>query len=99
MSFLHAGEQEEELSIKILVRIVTDKFICLYFFSKGNSCFSFLTPIFGSDQPMNSRKINNEIILSALGSIDINAELSGRNDILLQGKKVNKCTKHLIICF
>lgn len=54
----------------------------------GNSCFSFLTPIFDDSLPLDSKKVNNKILLQALKTVDIEAEFSGRNDILYQGKKV-----------
>lgn len=53
----------------------------------GNTCFSFLTPIFDDSQPLDSKKVNNQIILGALNSIGINAEVSGRNDLTFDGKK------------
>lgn len=56
----------------------------------GNSCFSFLTPVFSEKYPLDyAKKINNEIILNSLKNLNINAELSGRNDILCEGKKVS----------
>ena len=36
------------------------------------------------------KKINTEIILNSFKSLGINAEASGRNDILVEGKKVIK---------
>jgi lipoate-protein ligase A len=36
------------------------------------------------------KKINSEIILNSFKSLGINAQPSGRNDILVDGKKVNK---------
>jgi len=49
-----------------------------------------LTPIFDDSQPLDSKKINNKIILGALNSIGISAEVSGRNDLTFNGKKVKK---------
>jgi lipoate-protein ligase A len=55
----------------------------------GNSCFSFLIPVYGTDLPLDSRKTNNKILLDALSSFDVRAELSGRNDITIDGKKIS----------
>jgi lipoate-protein ligase A len=51
----------------------------------GNLCFSFLMP---HESSIDFKKINTEIILNSFKSIGINAEASGRNDILVDGKKV-----------
>lgn len=36
-----------------------------------------------------SKKINNSILISALKNLGIEAEVSGRNDILCDGKKIS----------
>lgn len=51
----------------------------------GNTCFSFINP----DSPQNYKVLNNSIIFRALKSLDINAEASGRNDLLVNGKKIS----------
>ena len=48
----------------------------------GNSCFSFLTPVFDESAPLDSKKKNNQILINSLKNLNINAEISGRNDIL-----------------
>ena len=55
----------------------------------GNTCFTFLIPIYDNLPPLDSKHRNNKILLAALGNLGINAELSGRNDITYNGKKVN----------
>jgi len=57
---------------------------------QGNTCFSFLIPVFGDEAPLNAKNTNNQIILKGLDSLNLKAEVSGRNDILLDGKKVIK---------
>lgn len=57
----------------------------------GNSVFSFFTPAMDDTFPLDTaKKINNSIIISALDNLGIKAEVSGRNDILCDGKKVYK---------
>lgn len=54
----------------------------------GNLCFSFLTPIFDDKvAPLDTRNKNNEIIIKALQKFDIKANVSGRNDLEVDGKK------------
>lgn len=56
----------------------------------GNSVFSFLYPAKDDKFPLDvSKKINNSILISALKNLGIEAEVSGRNDLLCDGKKVN----------
>ncbi|KAL4492019.1 hypothetical protein ABPG72_008440 [Tetrahymena utriculariae] len=55
----------------------------------GNSCFSFLTPIFDESLPLDSKKVNNKILLQALKNVGLEAEFSGRNDLLFQGRKIS----------
>lgn len=54
----------------------------------GNTCFSFLIPVFGEEPPLNAKDNNNKIILKGLSELNLKAEVSGRNDILLDSKKV-----------
>ena len=51
----------------------------------GNTCFSFINPKSSQDY----KNINNSIVLRALNVLDIEAETSGRNDIIVEGKKVS----------
>ena len=54
----------------------------------GNTCFSFLTPIFEENvAPLDTRKKNNGIILAALRTLGIEGTVSGRNDLEVNGKK------------
>lgn len=53
----------------------------------GNTCFSFLTPYAANDQ-LDYRSVNNSIIIDALSKMNIKAEVSGRNDLVVDGKKV-----------
>lgn len=54
----------------------------------GNACFCFMTPIFEADKaPLDTRVVNNQIILRALNRFNIPAEVSGRNDLEVKGKK------------
>ena len=55
----------------------------------GNTCFSFLIPVYGDEPPLNAKHSNNQILLDGLARIGLKAEVSGRNDILLDGKKVS----------
>ena len=51
----------------------------------GNTCFSFINPRSAQD----FKTINNSIVLRALNILDIEAETSGRNDIIVNGKKIS----------
>lgn len=54
----------------------------------GNSCFSFLIPIYDEGiLPLDTRKSNNDIILRTMKGFDIDAKVSGRNDLEVNGKK------------
>ena len=54
----------------------------------GNSIFSFLTPVFDPNLgPFDTKKDNNEVILDALSTLGIQGEISGRNDLELEGRK------------
>jgi lipoate-protein ligase A len=46
----------------------------------GNTCFSFLTP-YQKTQEYDYKTVNNQILLEAFKKLEINAEVSGRNDI------------------
>lgn len=51
---------------------------------KGNSVFSFLTPVTAKEaNPFDYRQINNQILLESFANVGVEAELSGRNDIIL----------------
>ena len=65
-------------------------FHLFFIHKKGNTCFSFLIPVFGAEPPLNAKNTNNQIILKGLDILNLKAEVSGRNDILLDGKKVIK---------
>lgn len=53
----------------------------------GNTCFSFVTPYKPSDT-LDYRSVNNSIIIDALSRMNIKAEVSGRNDLVVNDKKV-----------
>lgn len=53
----------------------------------GNSCFSFLTP-YRKNQDYDYKTVNNIILMRGLNALGIDAEVSGRNDITFEGKKV-----------
>lgn len=50
----------------------------------GNACFTFSSPALSA-----SKSENFECVIRALGELGLKAELSGRNDILVEGKKVS----------
>lgn len=50
----------------------------------GNTNFTFL-----SEKKKFSKESNNQIILDALSTFGIKAELSGRNDIVVEGRKIS----------
>lgn len=52
----------------------------------GNTCFSFFTP-YKKDEQYDYRSANNEIIIDALVKLGIKGEVSGRNDLVVDGKK------------
>ena len=55
----------------------------------GNSVFSFINPI-DNLSTRDFKTMNNEVIITALQMLDIkNAEASGRNDIVVDGKKIS----------
>lgn len=51
---------------------------------QGNLCFTFV-----GKKDASSKEENFKIVLEALRSLGIEGELSGRNDILMQGKKIS----------
>ena len=53
----------------------------------GNSCFTFQHPIYDNTPPLDTKNKNNVILLKGLENLGIKAELSGRNDITINGKK------------
>jgi len=55
----------------------------------GNSCYSFLTPVAPDVLPLNVKVDNNKVLVRALESLGIPTELSERNDVHYQGKKVS----------
>lgn len=52
-----------------------------------NLCYSFFVPIYDKTSPLDVRETSNKIILDALHSLNIDAELSPRNDLWYKGKK------------
>eukprot|EP00826_Nyctotherus_ovalis_P034465 TRINITY_DN2879_c0_g2_i12.p1 TRINITY_DN2879_c0_g2~~TRINITY_DN2879_c0_g2_i12.p1 ORF type:complete len:373 (-),score=79.60 TRINITY_DN2879_c0_g2_i12:66-1184(-) len=56
----------------------------------GNTCFSFLDPLAEVPSSANFKEYNTDVLLEALGSLGVGkAEKSGRNDIVIEGKKVS----------
>ena len=54
----------------------------------GNSVFSFINPI--SDfSKQDFKTLNNEVLINSLSSFGIKAEASGRNDMVVDGKKIS----------
>lgn len=51
----------------------------------GNVCFSFINPKSSNE----FKALNNSVVLRALRILDVDAETSGRNDIVVEGKKVS----------
>lgn len=56
-----------------------------------NTCFSFFNPLMpGTTLPLDTKQVNNYILIDALQqSFNITAEVSGRNDITINNKKVS----------
>lgn len=52
----------------------------------GNHCFTFLNPVTANDD---IKAMNNHLLISALKHLGVHAEASGRNDILVTGRKVS----------
>ena len=56
----------------------------------GNTCFSFLDPIDDSPSSAHFKELNTDVLLNALNRLGVpNAEKSGRNDIIIKGRKVS----------
>jgi len=53
----------------------------------GNLTFCFITPHFND---VDFKKNNTEILIKSLKNLGINSEFSGRNDLLVNGKKVRQ---------
>lgn len=54
----------------------------------GNSVFSFINPI-NDFSKQDFKTLNNEVLLSALETLGVKGEASGRNDLTVDGKKVS----------
>ena len=54
----------------------------------GNSVFSFINPItdFAKED---FKTLNNEVLLGALANLGVTGEASGRNDLVVGGRKVS----------
>ncbi len=64
-------------------------FISIFLKKIGNSCWSFFTPVGDDATPLSPKDVNNEILIKALSDIGIpGAQVQGRNDIVLNSKKV-----------
>jgi len=56
----------------------------------GNTCFSFLDPIDDIPSNTNFKELNTDVLLDAMKVMNIpNAAKSGRNDIVIDGRKVS----------
>eukprot|EP00831_Metopus_contortus_P064900 TRINITY_DN58036_c0_g1_i1.p1 TRINITY_DN58036_c0_g1~~TRINITY_DN58036_c0_g1_i1.p1 ORF type:complete len:370 (-),score=45.18 TRINITY_DN58036_c0_g1_i1:38-1147(-) len=56
----------------------------------GNTCFSFLNPITPENEKIDFKYMNTDVLVDAMKELRISgAEPSGRNDILVNGKKVS----------
>lgn len=56
----------------------------------GNTCFSFLDPLGEVPSSASFKEYNTDVLLQALRSLGVaKAEKSGRNDIVIEGKKVS----------
>lgn len=55
----------------------------------GNTCFSFFIPIYDDTSPLDTRVKNNEVIINALKTLNVEANISGRNDLEVDGKKIS----------
>ena len=54
----------------------------------GNSVFSFINPI--SDfSKQDFKTLNNEVLINSLSQFGIKAEASGRNDMVVDGRKIS----------
>lgn len=55
----------------------------------GNSCFSFLTPFQNNNEGGDFKAVNNKILTAAFANLGVPVEVSGRNDLHCQEKKVH----------
>jgi lipoate-protein ligase A len=55
----------------------------------GNSCYTFIIPIYGDLAPLDTRSFNNLVIKEALHKIQINAEINDRNDVIVDNYKIS----------
>lgn len=55
----------------------------------GNSLFSFISPYATDGDGSECKEQNNRILISALKSLGVPAEASGRNDLVTDGKKIS----------
>lgn len=55
----------------------------------GNVCFSFMTPVAEDELPLERRHQNYETVVAALNALGVRAETAGRNDIVVDGRKVS----------
>ena len=53
----------------------------------GNSVFSFINPI--DFEKEDFKTLNNEVLINALSEFGVKGEASGRNDLVVDGKKVS----------
>lgn len=54
----------------------------------GNSVFSFINPI-NDFAKQDFKTMNNEVLLSAMRELGVEGEASGRNDLVVDDKKVS----------
>lgn len=55
----------------------------------GNSCFSFFSPIYTSYSPLDAKAVNNYLLLESLKKFNLEAQLSGRNDMVYKDRKIS----------
>jgi len=55
----------------------------------GNSVFSFINPI-GKDESVDFKTMNNSMLLTALKDLGVEAEASGRNDLIVRHEDLEK---------
>ncbi len=55
----------------------------------NNSCFTFLNPNWCNESILDSKKINNEILIDSLRELGVTAKVEGRNDIVVEDRKVS----------
>mmetsp|Transcript_10567 Transcript_10567/g.20345 ORF Transcript_10567/g.20345 Transcript_10567/m.20345 type:complete len:331 (-) Transcript_10567:74-1066(-) len=59
----------------------------------GNSVFTLITPTISG---VDSKVLNNQMLIQCLASLGIEAEASGRNDLICKGKKISGSAYKLI---